>query len=92
MNFLYIVNDRETEQDDYRTALKSPEVRRIFRRLLRESMYFSSSYAKGDAMAMAHNEGLRRMGQYLAEKIEAAQQGALAGLMQDGTRELAINQ
>ena len=68
---------------DMLTALKSPEMRRILLRILRQSNLLLPSYAKGDALATAFNEGLRAMGIYLKSEIDKADPDAFARLLNE---------
>lgn len=74
--------NRDTQaMADMLTALKSPEARRILFRILMQSNILRPSYAKGDALAGAYNEGLRAVGLWLKEEIDKADPAAFARLL-----------
>ncbi len=57
---------RQQELEDLGAVLSLPAGLRFVTRLIRLSNYLGASYAPGDALATAYNEGLRRMGGILA--------------------------
>lgn len=68
---------------DMLTALKSPEMRRVLRRILARSNILSESYAPGDALATAYNEGLRALGIWLKHEIDRADAEAFSRLLME---------
>lgn len=80
------MSDERTKKDtqgmtDLLTALKSPEMRRVLRRMLQKSNLLQPSYARGDALGTAFNEGLRAMGLWLKAEIDTADPEAFARLL-----------
>ena len=67
--------------EDLKEILASPSGRRLLMRLIKESNYLKASYVTGDTHTTAFNEGLRRMGQWLALKINEAKPGELFRLL-----------
>ena len=77
---------RLQELEDVRCVLAVPEGKRFIARLIDHTMLLGQSYAPGDPYATAYNEGLRRVGLFVAGECQAAQPGALAKLFtEDGT-------
>ena len=72
---------------DMLTALKVPEVRRVFLRIFAHSNILQASYRK-DAMDTAYNEGLRAMGLYLKKEIDKADPEAFARLLTERRKEV----
>ena len=50
--------DNSQAMTDLRTVIEAPEGRRFLRRVLEQSNILSPSYAAGDALGTAYNEGL----------------------------------
>ena len=65
---------------DMLTALKLPEARRIFLRLLKHSNLLQASYRE-NALSTAYNEGLRAVGLWLKKEIDRADAEAFARLL-----------
>ncbi len=67
---------RQQELEDLAEVLALPAGQRFFSRMLQLSNYLGASYAPGqtrvDALTMAYNEGLRRMGQFMATEAALA--------------------
>ena len=72
---------------DMLTALKIPEVRRVFLRILAHSNILQASYRK-DALDTAYNEGLRAVGLWLKKEIDKADPEAFARLLTERRKEV----
>lgn len=73
---------------DMRTVIEAPEGRRVLRRMLEQSNVLSPSYAAGDALGTAYNEGLRAVGLWLKAEMEKAKPGSFARIISpDGVQE-----
>ena len=77
----------EQERDDYRAALRRPEVRRIFRSLLEASSVLGPSLGANEAFS-AYNEGIRAVGLFLLAKIEDAAPGGTADLLRESAMDI----
>ena len=66
---------------DMRTVIEAPEGRRVLRRILEQSNILSPSYAAGDALGTAYNEGLRAMGLWLKAEMDRAKPGSFARII-----------
>ena len=71
---------RLQELEDVRCVLSTPEGKRFIARLIDHTLLLGQSYAPGDPYATAYNEGLRRVGIFIAAECQAAQPGTLAKL------------
>ena len=61
------------ERDDWQEVLKLPAGRRVLARLVRTGTgALGPSFAPGDALATAYNEGMRRMCLHILERAGAA--------------------
>lgn len=85
--FFFVPPSPDMEREDFRAALRHPQTRRIFRRLLASSNIMGPSLAV-DGQNTAYNEGLRAVGLWLALKIETAAPGEVAALMQESGDDL----
>lgn len=61
---------------DLQMLVKVPEARRVFAAVLRQGNVLAPSYVSGDSLATAYNEGLRMMGLWFLNQLEAAEPGA----------------
>jgi hypothetical protein len=68
---------------DMLMCLQSAECRRVFRRLLVESMLEQGAF-NSDPTKTAYNEGLRALGLWLKHEIEAADASAYYTIMMEG--------
>lgn len=73
------------QRADWRAVLAAPEGRRVLALILRQSNFLGASYAPGDALATAYNEGLRAVGRLIRDEIEDAAPGGYARLLLDFT-------
>jgi hypothetical protein len=73
--------DKHQARADMLTALGLPETRRLLMRIMAQSNILGLSYAAGDALATAHNEGLRRVGLWLKAEIDQADPEAFARML-----------
>ena len=71
---------------DMRTALASPEMRRVLARFVRASGFLKVSYVSGDTHGTAFNEGRRSIGFELKLAIDAADPDAFARLQAEYER------
>ena len=67
--------------EDWRAVLDLPAGRRVLAGMLECSNLLGASYAPGDALATAHNEGLRRMGRFIADNVLRARPALLAEML-----------
>lgn len=74
-------NKNSQATTDMITALKQAETRRVLKRILQKSNLLRPSYAVGDALGTAFNEGLRAVGIYLKTEIDRADPEAFARLI-----------
>ena len=65
----------ETEMEDLQIALKHSSSRRVLKRILAQCRPLAPSYAPGDALASAYNEGLRAVGLWFLAEAEKAAPG-----------------
>ncbi len=56
---------------EFTNVMRQPQGVRFIRHLLQLSGVWSASYAGGDALATAYNEGRRSMGIYIMELVRA---------------------
>lgn len=61
--------DRQWESDLHAVAAEHAG-QRVLRRILRQCNVHAASYAPGDALATAYNEGLRAVGLWLAAELD----------------------
>ena len=66
---------------DMRTVIEAPEGRRVLRRILEQSNILSPSYAAGDALGTAYNEGLRAVGLWLKVEMDKSRPGSFARII-----------
>lgn len=78
---------REKELNDLREALKSPACRRIVNRMLSGFNLLGQSYAPGDMLATAYNEGVRASARWLMGELEQAEPGATLALLKEAQEE-----
>jgi hypothetical protein len=90
MNFFFVPADEKQEFEDICALLRLQAGRRVVRRLLDKSNTLGASFG-GDAVNTAFNEGLRRVGLWLATRIEGAMPGELARLMQESSNDRQAN-
>jgi hypothetical protein len=75
-------NDRaDLAREDLRAVLSFPAGRRVLLRALWQSNVLGRSYAPADALATAHNEGIRSVGVWLVNEIDSAETGGFARLL-----------
>ncbi len=72
---------REQEKADLLAVLDIPAGRRVLARLVTMAGVAAPSYAPGDALATAYNEGLRRMGLVIVGEVQAARPEALVDIL-----------
>ena len=72
---------RQQEMDDWREVLALAAGRRVMARLVGVANALGASYAPGDSLATAHNEGLRRMGLHMLTHIQDAAPEHLAAII-----------
>lgn len=82
----FVEPDTRRQMADMRAALNHENTRRVFRRLLAWSNVIGQSWQR-DAGAAAYNEGLRAVGLWLVQQMEAAAPGELAALMRESAEE-----
>lgn len=85
--FFFVPPSSDLEKEDFKAALRHPQTRRIFRRLLASGNVMGPSLAM-DGRNTAYNEGLRAVGLWLAVKIETASPGDVAALMKESGEDL----
>lgn len=73
--------DNSQAMTDLRTVIEAPEGRRFLRRVLEQSNILSPSYAAGDALGTAYNEGLRAVGLWLKAEMDRARPGSFARII-----------
>lgn len=73
---LRISRIRNREIDEMRLALKTPGVRNIFWRLLREAQIYETSFAGERPLTMSFNEGKKHVGRWLLGELLTADPGA----------------
>ena len=73
--------DNSQAATDLRTVIEAPEGRRFLRRVLEQSNILSPSYAAGDALGTAYNEGLRAVGLWLKSEMDKARPGSFARII-----------
>ncbi len=73
--------DNSQAMTDLRTVIEAPEGRRFLRRVLEQSNILSPSYAAGDALGTAYNEGLRAVGLWLKAEMDRAKPGSFARII-----------
>ncbi len=73
--------DNSQAATDLRTVIEAPEGRRFLRRVLEQSNILSPSYAAGDALGTAYNEGLRAVGLWLKAEMDRAKPGSFARII-----------
>ena len=73
--------DNSQAMTDLRTVIEAPEGRRFLRRVLEQSNILSPSYAAGDALGTAYNEGLRAVGLWLKAEMDRARPGSFTRIM-----------
>ena len=86
MSFFFVPGDEHEDLEDLRAVLRTVSGRRVIRRLLNKSNVLGVSFG-GDAASTEFNEGLRRVGIWLVEKIEAAVPGELSKLMLESSND-----
>ncbi|MBQ4132813.1 MAG: hypothetical protein IJD04_03645 [Desulfovibrionaceae bacterium] len=72
---------RERFENALADGLRRPEVRLVLLEILSACNLMQASYAAGDALATAHNEGMRRVGLWLKGEIDAADPEAFARML-----------
>ena len=73
----------EKEMEDLKIALNHNSSRRVLSKILTQCRPLAPSYAPGDALAQAYNEGLRAIGLWLLAEIEKAAPGQGIQLLQE---------
>lgn len=86
MSFFYVGMDEAQAAEDLRSVLRTAAGRRVLRRVLGKSNLMGSSFG-GDNASTEFNEGLRRVGLWLAEKIETAAPGEFARLLAESSND-----
>lgn len=76
---------RQQELKHLRQVLASAEGRAFVRALLDRTGVFRSSYAAGDALAMAFHEGARNVGLQIVADLNEADPHAFAHLLMENT-------
>ncbi len=76
----------DQDREDLRAMLSAPEGRRVLRRILGATSFIAPSYAPGDALATAYNEGLRAVGLWLFGEIENTAPGEFARLLLESSK------
>ena len=83
-DFFYVPYSAEQQKEDIRQMLRQPGGRRFFRTVLRVADVLGVTYG-ADGRITEYNEGRRGVGLWLATKIDEAEPGAVAKLMQEST-------
>ena len=87
--FFFTRPEWELEKEDLRAAFEFAPMRRIFRRIFAAANILGPSWAQMHSQQTTfYNEGLRAVGLWLAQRLEAARPGAMSILLEESLQEM----